>query len=135
LPLTFLELLLRFVELLNTIDEFLFPDTSIDHTRTDAFTDALSFFEHHFTDLGPHWSLEYLGVLPTAQKCGHGRALVEWGLEQARLNGLPAAVICSAGSEGFYHKSGFNLRIGNVTEGEGNPLAKVDGGEILVWRP
>lgn len=86
---------------------------------------------HHFTSRPPHYSLEYLGVLPTAQNQGYGRRLVEWGLGLAREEGTPVAVVCSAGSEGFYEKCGFTEEVGSVTAGEGNPLAEVGGGVIL----
>ena len=113
----------------------MFPDTSLEPLRRDAYAKAEPFFLHHFTSLGPHYSLEYLGILPSAQHQGHGRALVTWGLDRANRQKVPVAVVCSAGSVSFYKKCGFDIHVGNVTEGDGNPLAEVEGGEILVFQP
>jgi GNAT superfamily N-acetyltransferase len=117
--------------LLNTIDHHLFPSTSFDISRRNAYAEAEPLFMHHFTSRPPHYLLEYLGVLPTAQNQGHGRKLVEWGLTLASKESVPAAVVCSAGSEEFYKKCGFTEEVGSVTTGEGNPLSEVEGGAIL----
>jgi predicted N-acetyltransferase YhbS len=102
-------------------------------SRTTAFAQAAPFFEHHFS--APHWSLENLGVLPAAQCMGFGRRLVDWGLRRAHDDGVAAAVVCSAGTEGFYKTCGFKVDVGSVTAGEGNPLASVEGGRILFAFP
>ena len=120
---------------LNFVDSVLFPDVSLDISRVNAFAQAQPFFQHHFTSLGSHQELEYLAIMPEAQGQGHGMTLVKRGLEDAQSTRSPTIVICSAGSEGFYEKCGFEEEVGNVTAGQGNPLADVAGGAILVWRP
>jgi hypothetical protein len=57
---------------------------------------------------------------------------VQWGIDGATRERLPVAVIAAEGTKEFYLKCGFEREVGNVTEGEGNPLAGVKGGFILV---
>jgi GNAT superfamily N-acetyltransferase len=72
-----------------------------------------------------------VGVAPAHQGQGIGRALVAWGLERADHEGVAVSVVSAAGKERFYVQCGFEDVVGNVTEGEGNPLAGVRGGDIL----
>lgn len=62
---------------------------------------------------------------------GIGRALVAWGMRRADDEDVAASVVSSAGKERFYVACGFEEVVGNVTHGEGNPLAGVKGGEIM----
>lgn len=79
-------------------------------------------------------------MLPTYRKFGHGRELVEWGLQRALEEGLPAAVMAAAGKERFYQRCGFTEVVGWANEGvdaQGrvNPLkGRVTGGCILYTR-
>ena len=117
---------------INSVDALIWPDRAADPERLTAYQRAVPFFEHHWQGArAEHWSLETLGVLPEHQGKGYGRQLVMWGLKQAEEEGVAASVVCSAGSERFYKKCGFEIEVGSVTEGEGNPLSVVKGGTIL----
>lgn len=90
--------------------------------------------EPFFTDKlpeAPRYDLETLAVHPSHQGRGYGRLLVQWGVDRAAEKGVPVAVITADGTEGFYGRW-FGRRVGSVTEGVGNPLEGVRGGEILV---
>lgn len=130
----FEDVLRKWAELVNALDQRLLPDSSLDPARRNAYVEAEPFFAHHFTSQSPHYTLDLLGVLPDAQGQGQGRALVAWGLARAKEQDAPATVVCSAGSSGFYAKCGFEIEIGNVTHGIGNPLSSVEGGEILFTK-
>lgn len=78
------------------------------------------------------WYLECLAVHPSFQGRGQGRALVAWGLEQARREGVAASVIAADGRERFYKKCGFDVGpVARSGEGEGNPLREVPGGLVF----
>lgn len=79
------------------------------------------------------WYLEYLAVHPSAQGRGVGRALVRWGLRRAEEDGVCASVISAKGKDPFYQKCGFDVQDGRAGEGEGNPLAGVEGGNMW-WK-
>ncbi|MCJ1286153.1 hypothetical protein MMC26_005498 [Xylographa opegraphella] len=93
------------------------------------------FISHHY--LSPpqrrtHWSLSCLAVLPQYQNHGHGRQLVAWGLERARQDGVPAAVMAAKGKEVFYKRCGFTELVGWATDGLNNPLnGRIGGGAIM----
>lgn len=91
--------------------------------------------EHHLDHIwaGPRaesWYLECLAVHPEHQKGGNGRALVQWGMEQAEREGVTASVVAADGKERFYERCGFDVKVGMAGEGEGNPLRDVPGGVI-----
>jgi hypothetical protein len=46
-----------------------------------------------------------------------------------------ASVVASLGNDKFYLRCGFDEVVGNCTEGEGNPLNRVGGGDILFMFP
>ncbi|MCJ1430795.1 hypothetical protein MMC27_000145 [Xylographa pallens] len=96
------------------------------------------FISHYFVS-PPHrlnrWELSCLAVLPGYQNRGYGRTLVNWGLERARQEGLPASLIAAKGKETFYGNCGFTELVGRVTDGVDNPLkGKIDGGAIMFTR-
>lgn len=66
--------------------------------------------EEHFSERDMlHWHLHLLAVAPEWQRRGAGRLLVEWGFEQADLDGVVAAVEASVAGVGFYCKVGFGV--------------------------
>jgi GNAT superfamily N-acetyltransferase len=59
---------------------------------------------------GDAWSLEVLGVHPSAQRRGVGSRLVEYGLEQARRDGVGAFLLTSSSEVlPFYARFGFSV--------------------------
>jgi GNAT superfamily N-acetyltransferase len=103
----------------------------------DILDRTLPFFKHLWAgDRANSWYLALCCVDPAASGRGAGRALVQWGLNQARSEGVCASVTASAGNEGFYLKCGFDEIVGNACVGEGNPLGemKTTGGDVLfMW--
>jgi predicted N-acetyltransferase YhbS len=79
------------------------------------------------------WYLEGLAVLPDFQGRGVGKKLVQWGLEKAQAEGICASVVSALGKDGFYIKCGFDEQHGSARQGEGNPLADVEGSNIF-WK-
>lgn len=93
--------------------------------------------------LFPHdtyWELCTLAVDPSNRLGGVGKELVNWGLNRAKEEALPAAVVCAKGTEGFYLKCGFGVGTGVASEarvdGLVNPLAErgLGGGSVLWTR-
>jgi GNAT superfamily N-acetyltransferase len=76
---------------------------------------------------GDAWMLEVLGVPPSAQRCGVGSRLVEYGLEQARRDGVGAFLLTSSREVvPFYARFGFSVA---------NQLAVPGGPPMwLLWR-
>ena len=58
---------------------------------------------------------------------GHGRALVEWGKERAREEGIGASLTSAEMNEGFYSNMGF-MEVGRANVG---PLVGVEGGAVM----
>lgn len=119
--------------LLARLVAFLSPNRAASPQHEDIIERSYDFLDHVW--LGPRsesWYLECLAVHPDFQNKGQGRALVTWGLEQARKEGIAASVIAADGKERFYQNCGF--RDGPVArsgEGEGNPLKDVPGGLVF----
>lgn len=82
------------------------------------------------------WYLNCLAVHPAYEKQGYGRILVAWGIDQAKRDGIATSVTSGEGRDNFYRRCGFDVEVGRVTDGEGNPLKnKTDGGAILFRDP
>jgi predicted N-acetyltransferase YhbS len=79
------------------------PDEGVRH-------DALwSWVESRIPD-EPHWFLDLIGVDPDRQGAGTGRALVDFGLDLARRDGLPAFLETGvARNVGYYERFGFRV--------------------------
>lgn len=110
-----------------------YPNRAADPTMHEVLSQAMSYSKHLWSgrrDTG--WYLNFLAVDPAYQNRGYGRALVAWGIEQAQKENVPASVISGTGKDTFYQRCGFDLLVGRVTDGEGNPLnGKVEGGALL----
>jgi len=75
----------------------------------------------------PHWFLDQIGVDPDRQGEGIGRMLVDFGLELARRDGLPAFLETGvARNVGYYERFGFRV------EEEGD--APMDGPHVWFMR-
>lgn len=98
----------------------------------DPLPSAHHFFDHHWS--GTRANSIYLDLLAIDTRYrgeGHAKALVHWGLDRAREEGVCASVVSSGALYPFFLKMGFVHEVGTVTEGKGNPLKDTVGGWIL----
>lgn len=72
-----------------------------------------------------------MAVHPSYHGQGHGKALTRFGFEQAEKERVSVSVVSAAGAEGFYRRCGFDKHVGQIGQGEGNPLADIPGGDVL----
>ena len=112
------------------ISTFLSPNRAVSLEHELIIERSYDYVDHIWTgERSESWYLECLAVHPEYQKRGHGRALVKWGLEQARKEGIACSVIAADGKEKFYQACGFDVGpVGRAGEGEGNPTREVAGG-------
>lgn len=78
-------------------------DRSVSRSRL-AEADAL---KDHFSDVSERWHLTFLVVHPGFQRRGVGGRLVEWGIENAKKEGIPATILGSQVGQSMYRKKGF----------------------------
>lgn len=111
----------------------LLPNRAASPAHETLIEQSYDYLDHIWT--GPRaesWLLECLAVHPGYQGRGHGRALVSWGMEQARKEGLSCSVIVADGKEGFYQKAGYDSGpVGRGGEGDGNPMREIEGGIVF----
>jgi len=102
-----------------------------------AYRRSVPFWRHHFqqSPRSENFTLKTLAVLPAYQGKGYGKRLVKWGLDRALDRGVAAGVITADTNERFYRGCGFDVEVGKITEGEGNPLAGEMDGTILFRDP
>lgn len=103
-------------------------DRSYDKLRFAKFWETLSqnpFFE----DMAQYWELEVLAVAPKYQRQGIGSRLLEWGMNQASLFGLPVVVAATFIGEHLYAKHGFK-ECGRI-DFEGSQFSWA----AMVWYP
>ncbi|KAL4793746.1 putative GNAT family acetyltransferase [Aspergillus venezuelensis] len=86
----------------------------------------------------PYYSLSYIGTDPKYERCGAGSMLVNWGLERARRENVPAALESTKNAWAFYEKLGFkeeetmSMTLDGVGEGSESVLYE----EVcFVFRP
>lgn len=120
----------------NSVISFFWPNRAADPAMLNVLERAKPFFAHHWSGTRTKaWSLETLGVKPEYQGRGFGRELVRQGLERARQDGVAASVIAAFRKERFYVACGFEEIVGNVCDGQGNPMAGCKGGALLFMDP
>ncbi|KAL8830191.1 MAG: hypothetical protein Q9191_001572 [Dirinaria sp. TL-2023a] len=113
------------------------PNRAADPAMSNASIVISSLISHHWSgQRSVGWYLNFLAVLPAYQCRGYGSNLVSWGVERAQQEGVAASVISGQRKDDFYKRCGFNIVVGNSTEGEGNPLKDItDGGTIFFREP
>ena len=119
----------------NRIACFVRPNRAADPAMSNAGAVISSLIGHHWS--GPRstgWYLSMLAVKPAHQGQGYGRNLVSWGIERAQQQRVPASVISGVRKDDFYRRCGFNIVVGNSTEGEGNPLKNINDGGTIFFR-
>ncbi|KAM0186756.1 hypothetical protein ACHAPQ_009377 [Fusarium lateritium] len=110
------------------------PNRATEPEVEDVIERAYPHFDHIWSGKrAESWYLEGLAVRPDFQGRGVGRKLVQWGLEQARSEGVCASVVSALGKDQFYIKCGFDEQYGSARKGDGNPLANVEGSNIF-WK-
>ena len=126
-----------FIVLRNRIACVVRPNRAADPAMANAGAVISSLIDHHWSgSRSTGWYLNFLAVKPADQGQGYGSNLVSWGIERARKEGVAASVISGERKDNFYKRCGFNIIVGNSTEGEGNPLKnRTDGGNILFREP
>lgn len=113
----------------------IWPNRASEPAREDVIERAYPCFEDIWTGArGESWYLEALTVHPDFQGKNVGRKLAQWGLDKAREEGVCASVVSSWKKDEFYVKCGFVEQHGNAAEGEGNPIAGIEGANMFwMW--
>jgi GNAT superfamily N-acetyltransferase len=117
------------------IHAWAWPNRASDPKEEDIIERAYPHFEDIWSGKrAESWYLEGLAVRPDFQRRNVGRKLVQWGLEQAKAEGICASVVSAFGTEEFYKKCGFDEQYGSARQGEGNPLADIEGADMFwTW--
>ncbi|KAH7362791.1 hypothetical protein B0T11DRAFT_87456 [Plectosphaerella cucumerina] len=113
---------------------WMWPSRAADPKEEDIIERAYPCFDTIWSGKrAESWYLEALTVRPDFQGRAVGRKLVQWGLDKAQAEGVVASVVSALGKDEFYIKCGFDEQFGSARQGEGNPLADVEGANIF-WR-
>ncbi|CAJ0547434.1 Ff.00g041880.m01.CDS01 [Fusarium sp. VM40] len=116
------------------VHSWAWPNRATDPGVEDVIERAYPCFDHIWSgERAESWYLECLAVHPEFQGRGIGKELVQWGLDKAQAEGVCASVVSALGKDGFYAKCGFDEQYGSARQGEGNPLADVEGSSIY-WK-
>ncbi|KAI9789572.1 MAG: hypothetical protein M1816_005979 [Peltula sp. TS41687] len=100
-------------------------DRSVSSARTKIMKSPT---EAIFGDVGESWHLAFLCVSPRFQRRGIGGLLIDWGLDKAAREGVPAVLEASPVGESLYLKKGFRT-YGYHTWAPGFV------GPALLWEP
>jgi predicted GNAT family acetyltransferase len=104
----------------------------VEPSRLNVFQEAAPYYEHHWSGSRETvWDLLFLATDQKHRGQGCGRRLVAYGLERADEDDLAASVVSAESKDRFYLRCGFRVIVGNVCDGDGNPMAEVRGGTIL----
>jgi len=116
------------------IHAWAWPNRASDPKDEDIIERAYPHFEEIWSGKrAESWYLEGLAVRPDFQGRNVGRKLVQWGLEQAKAESICASVVSAFDTDEFYKKCGFDEQYGSARQGEGNPLADVEGANMF-WK-
>lgn len=115
---------------LNHISKTVWPDKSADPEHVRTFYAYFPTVAHHWAGARAEtWYLGCLCVHPDHQGKGHGKRLIERGLEMVMEDKICASVIASEAGDKFYEKLGW-VEVGSAAIG---PLSDVKGGSIKFW--
>ena len=123
----------KLVVLRKRLSSTIHPNRAADPAMLNVISDVMPFSSHMWSGhRATGWYLNALAADPACQKQGYGRDLARWGIERAQQEGVVASVISGEGKDAFYQRCGFDIKVGNASEGEGNPLAgKRAGGNVF----
>lgn len=119
------------------LSSWIWPNRAAEPAKLGLFEEAWPFIRHLWTGERERcWDLHILAVDPEYGGRGAGRKLVRLGLDQAQQEGVSASVKMAPGKEKFYELCGFDSGlVGNCGQGEGNPMAHIEGGNIFFRDP
>lgn len=126
------------MSLRNRIESLFYPNHAADPSMLDLYPSIkiplLAICRSGQRSTG--WYLNCFAVDPAYEKQGYGRILVAWGIDQATREKVAASVTSAERRDIFYRRCGFDIEVGRVTDGKGNPLKnKTDGGAFLFRDP
>jgi GNAT superfamily N-acetyltransferase len=119
-------------QILSYLQRYFFdpPNRAADPVQITILDRTFPHIEHYWSgSRTENWYLDLLAVHPDAQGKGCGRELVQWGIDQAKKDGVVASVISAKGKEGFYGKFGY-VEVGRANVG---PMSEagIQGGAIM----
>jgi len=118
----------RLASLYSEIEKWVWPNKAADPSMANVLEESKPFIEHHWSGAREqNWYLDLLAVHPASQGRMYGRELVQWGMNEAKSEGVCASVIAAKGRERFYGRFGF-VEVGRANVG---PLASIEGGAIM----
>jgi predicted N-acetyltransferase YhbS len=106
----------------------MWPNRAGDPSTANVLHDSFPLIAHYWEGARKeNWYLDLLAVHPGSQGNMYGRELVQWGIDEAGKEGVPASVISAYGKERFYGRFGY-VEVGRANVG---PLAVIEGGAIM----
>lgn len=85
-----------------------FENRAADLTKLSIWKDCFGLISHFWS--GPrqeNWSLDLLAVHPDYEGKGHGRRLVQWGIDESKKEGIATSVVAAYEKDPFYERLGF----------------------------
>jgi len=87
-----------------------FQNRAADSTKLNILEDCFPLIAHFWEgDRAENWSLDLLAVHPEYAGKGHARPLVQFGIDEARKEGIATSVSSAYGVEPFYERLGFKI--------------------------
>jgi GNAT superfamily N-acetyltransferase len=127
---------LKAIDVYNYLESFIYPNRAADQSKLDVLDRMEPFTEHHWTGTRAEvWYLAIIGVDPSAERRGYGKALVKYGFDLAKAEGVGCSVIAAPGRANFYEACGFDVNVGTTADegGEENPLGHAEIATIHFW--
>lgn len=78
----------------------------LDHSSRSRLAEADG-LQDHFSDVSQRWHLAFLVVDPVFRRRSIGEYLVDWGIDNAMKEGIPATILGSQVGQSMYRKKGF----------------------------
>jgi len=118
----------RLAFLYNEFEKWIWPNKAADPSKANVLEESEKLTKYYWSGAREqNWYLYLLAVHPASQGKMHGRELVQWGVDEAKNEGVCASVIAAKGKDRFYGRFGF-VEVGRANVG---PLASIEGGAIM----
>lgn len=122
------KLIYQLVSWYTGLERRIWPNRAADPSKANVLDESKPLIEHHWSgSREQNWYLDLLAVHPKYQGQMYGRGLVQWGVNEAKQEGVCASLISASGKERFYGRFGF-VEVGRANVG---PLSGIDGGAIM----